>query len=114
MRNINLALRFLLELTGVGVLAWSGYRLGSSRPASLALAVLAPALLVAVWAKVVAPKATNGLGPLTRMLIGSGLLLVCAAALGAAGPTRWAVGLAAVIVANTVALSAAGPPTVEG
>lgn len=100
--SFSLAVRFLLEVVAIASLAYWGYKLPSSTPVKVALAVAAPLTLIVVWALVVAPGADNPLAPTIRMLIGSLLLLLSAAALAAAGLARVAIIVAIVIVLNTI------------
>jgi hypothetical protein len=103
---INLATRLLLEVVAIASLAYWGFRLPSSNPAKVIVAIAAPLLLIAVWAFVVAPGADNPLSPTTRMLIGSLLLLLAAAALTAAGQPKPGAIVAIVIVINTISMLA--------
>jgi len=99
----NLALRFLLELSGLAALGYAGFQ-ASQGPARWALALAAPVALGIFWAFVVAPNATNGLTPLTRELIGSLALLCAAGALALTGHPRLALALAALVVLNQILL----------
>ncbi len=81
----NAARRFLLELTGVVALSYWGFRVGANAATSVALGIGAPALLIVVWAVLVAPKAVNPVPQRGRMLIGTGLLELTALALVLAG-----------------------------
>jgi hypothetical protein len=98
----NLALRFLLELAGIGAAAWWGFHAVSGTALRIGLAVVAVVVLVAFWALVVAPGATNPIPPTTRMLIGSVVLLLAAAGLWATGQQAIAAVLGALIVLNTI------------
>lgn len=100
--SFNLAVRFLLELVAIGALAYWGFRTPSATPAKVTLAIVAPLVLIVVWALVVAPGANNPLSPSTRMLIGSVLLLLSAAALAAVDQARVGIIVAIVTVLNTV------------
>ena len=100
----NLVVRLLLEVIAIASLGYWGWQLPTVRPATVALAVVAPLLLIVVWSVVVAPGAENPLFQTLRMFIGSALLLLAAAALAAAGQGRAAVVMAAVIVLNTVTM----------
>jgi len=107
MQAINLALRFLLELSGLAALAFWGWSVAEP-PLRYALALGAPALLIVVWAMVVAPKADNPIPRPTRVVLGSLLLLGAAGMLALAGEPVVALVLALVIVANTVLLFVPG------
>jgi hypothetical protein len=104
----NLALRFLLELAGVVALGYWGYRAGGSTPVRIALAIGAPALLVVVWAVVVAPGAEHPLPQLARMVIGTVLLELAAVALVAAGQRTAGIVLGVVVLANAVLMAVLG------
>ena len=81
----NLALRFALELFGIGALAYWGFDSANSVVPPVVLGLGAALALIVVWSLVVAPKAKNRLPQRHRTLIGTGLLLGTAVALGAAG-----------------------------
>jgi Protein of unknown function (DUF2568) len=104
----NLAARFLLELVGIGAVGYWGYQAVDGMPARIGLAAGGVVALVAVWALVSAPKATNAIGQDVRIIIGSGVLLLAAGALAAAGHPTLAQVLAGAIIINTVLLFALG------
>jgi hypothetical protein len=110
MTALNLGLRFLLELCGIAALAAWGWSVSDALPLRLAAAVLAPAVLIVVWALVVAPRARNPVPQTSRMLIGTVLLLACAGLLAVAGPVGLAAAFAAANIANTALLLALGGP----
>jgi hypothetical protein len=110
MTALNLGLRFLLELCGIAALAAWGWSVSDALPLRLAAAVLAPAVLIVVWALVVAPRARNPVPQTSRMLIGTVLLLACAGLLAVAGPVGLAAVFAAANIANTALLLALGGP----
>lgn len=107
MIGTNLALRFLLELVGVAALAFVGAQAVDGAWRWVA-AVAAPAAMIALWARVAAPKARNGLAPATRQLLGSAILLVVAATLAVSGAPAVAVVYGAAIVVNTALLRRLG------
>lgn len=109
----NLALRFLVELGGVAAVGYWGYQTAGGGLAGIALAVGASLAFIAVWAVVVARNADNALTQPQRDVIGTGLLLVSAAALSAAGRPEAAVAFGAVVVANWILLIAFGPAAVD-
>jgi hypothetical protein len=100
----NLALRFVLELVGVGALAYWGSQQPLPGFARLALALAAPAALIVVWALVVAPKTANGLNQVQKDAIGTVLLLAAAGVLALAGHPSAASAFAAVVVVNWMLL----------
>jgi hypothetical protein len=110
MAELNLGLRFLLELAGIAALAFWGWNVTTAQPARIVLAVGAPIVLIVVWALAVAPKAENSLPQTTRMLIGSVLLLVAAGGVYLAGQPVAAFVFGALVVANTILMLVLGDP----
>jgi hypothetical protein len=104
----NLALRFLLELAGVASLAYWGFHASGSTPVRIALAIAAPAVLVVVWAIVVAPGAENALPQFQRMVIGTALLELAAVALAVAGQRTAGIVLGVLILVNAVLMAVLG------
>ncbi|MDN4477381.1 DUF2568 domain-containing protein [Demequina sp. SYSU T00039] len=105
----NLAVRFLLEVAGLAALAYAGTQVADGAWGWVLAAVL-PAAMIAVWARVAAPKARTGLSQETRQRLGSGILLLAAVALAIAGAPGLAVAYAVAVVANTVVLGVLGAP----
>lgn len=56
----NLGLAFLVELAGLGIFAWWGWRTGGSTPVKLLLAIALPVLAAVVWGLFAAPTADYG------------------------------------------------------
>jgi hypothetical protein len=107
---LNLALRFLLELAGIVALWVVGWGVSSVLPVQLLAAFGLAGALVVAWAFVVAPKAANRIPQATRMLIGTGLLLVVAALLALTGQVVAAAVFAVLNLVNTGAVFALGGP----
>jgi hypothetical protein len=101
MSALNDALRFVLELVGIAALAIWGWTAGGTGPLRFLLAIAAPLALILVWAFLIAPKADSPLAPTPRMIVGSVLLLVAAAALAAAGHPGPALVFGVLVVVNT-------------
>src|SRR4051812_6478209 len=99
----NLALRFALELFGIGALAYRGFTANSVVP-PVVLGVGAALGLIVVWSLVAAPKARNPLPQRQRSRIGTGLLLGTAVALGTAGQPGIAFVFGAAVIANQAML----------
>ena len=114
MTTVNLAIRFLLELAGLGAVAYWGYQTPSSQAGRIALAVAAPVAIGFVWARVAAPRASNSLGQRTRMVVGSVVLIACDLALLTVGQVRLGIVLAAAVTLNTLILLALGAPEPGG
>ena len=100
MATASLAVRSIVELIGIGALAYWGSQVSYTGGARLALALAAPLALIAVWATVVAPNAASGLSQPQKDAIGTLLLLVAAAALGVAGQREAAVVFGTVVLLN--------------
>lgn len=107
MAGINLAARFLLEIVAIAAVGYWGYQTGSG-PLRWVLAIGTPLVLIAVWAIGIAPGAVNPIPQPVRVVLGSGVLLLAAAALFVAGARTPALLFAALIVVNTVLLFALG------
>jgi putative Ca2+/H+ antiporter (TMEM165/GDT1 family) len=104
MAIVNLGIRFLVELAGVAAVATWGLHASPDPLVGVLLGTGAAAALIVTWAVVVAPNARNRLPQPRRDLIGTGLLLVAAAALAVAGQPALALVYAAVVVVNQVLL----------
>jgi hypothetical protein len=109
MVSANLALRFVVELVGVGALGSSALQVPVSGPARIVLAIGAPLALIVIWAVVVAPRTANALSQPQKDAIGTGLLVAAAVSLGAAGQPAAAAVFGAVVVLNWLALVVIGP-----
>ena len=105
----NLGLRFVVELLAIVALGYWGFAALDGTPWRFVAGIGAPVVLVVVWALVVAPNADNALQPRTQELIGTGLLLVAAAALARAGQPVPAAVLAATVLDDQVLLIAINP-----
>ena len=68
LEGVNLAVRFLCELTAIGVTAYWGYRTGEGAMRWV-LALAAPAAVIAVWALFVSPNPTIELARPLRFVI---------------------------------------------
>jgi hypothetical protein len=101
--SLNLAIRFLLELAAIVAVAYWGYTV-TTEWWRWAVAIGAPAMLIAIWAVAIAPKANNLLPLPVRELLGSGVLLIAAGLLFAAGAPSASLAMAVLVVVNTVLL----------
>jgi len=107
---VLLAVRFLTELALLAALAVTGWGLGDLLVMQATLAVLLPLVAVAVWARLVAPRASRRLADPARLAVESVLFTVSAAGLVLVG-FAWAgvlYGVAAVGVALLVRKLAPG------
>jgi hypothetical protein len=101
----NLTLRFVLELAGFAAFGYAGAVLSGNPLAG----VVAFAAAVVVWALVAAPKARNPLSQAQRDVVGTGILLLAALGVIAAGQAVAGLVLGVAIVANAAILIALGP-----
>ena len=102
LEGANLALRFLLELGAVLILAYWGWRVGSGAWSSV-LAIAAPLALVVVWVLFVSPNPTVELARSAQFAIEVGVWTAAAAALRTTGHTRLAAGfLVVALVSGTL------------
>lgn len=103
MSTLTLLLRFALEVAGVVAVAYWGSQTVDG-PTRWVVAIAAPALLIGLWAFVIAPGASNPIPPLARVLLGSLVLLVAAGALYVAGAETLALVYAALVVLDAILL----------
>jgi len=103
----NLALKFLLELAALALLAYWGAVAGDGF-AAVALAVAAPALMIVLWARFAAPRSPHRLPPRARIPLELALFALAAAAGYAAGAAIAATVFVAVAVVNAAGLTAWG------
>ena len=68
-KNINLAIRFALELCMLAVFGWWGYHSGGSGPTKIAWAIAAPLTAAVVWGIFLSPKAKIKLSLAIRVLM---------------------------------------------
>ena len=107
---VLLAVRSVTELALLAALAVTGWRLGDGPVLQVLLAVLLPLVAVAVWGRLVAPRASRRLPDPARLLVETSLFVVSAVGLVLVGSV-WvgvAYGVVAVGVALLVRLFAAG------
>ena len=100
MKAANLALRFFLELAALAALAYWGWGV------SWALAILAPAACIVLWAMFGSPKAKVPLPAPQRIAFEAIVFGAAAVALWAAGRPVWGVVLFAAWAANKAILTA--------
>jgi hypothetical protein len=101
-RGALLATAFLVEIAMLVVLAVAGASLGMGMLAKIALAVLLPALAMAVWSLLLAPRARRRLADPARLLVKLAIFLGSAATLAVAGYVLAATAFAVVAVTVTL------------
>ena len=95
-----LAIRFLLELVGLGAFAFVGATVPSEPVLRVVFGIGTPLALAVVWALVAAPKADNPLPLRARSLLGSALLVGVGLTLVLAGQPAWGIGFAIAVVVD--------------
>jgi Protein of unknown function (DUF2568) len=98
-REANLALRFLLELSALAAVGYWGWQAGDG-VARWALAAGAVTAVAATWALFVSPKATFDVARPLRLAIELAVWVAAGAALYGAGQPRLAVAFVAVAVVS--------------
>jgi hypothetical protein len=114
MAELNLGLRFLLELLAMAAAAYWGYQVGGHGLPGIALAVAAVAVFVVGWAMFIAPRADSPIPADVRPFVGSAVLLVAAGGLAVAGQPVLGAALAVAIVVNTILMLLLGGPSTVG
>lgn len=102
MRSLNLAFRFVLELTVLVALFMAGTSLSDEPLISLGLGVGLPIVAIAVWGLFVAPKARRRLEDPARLVVELGVFGAGAIAFVLSGNLILAVLLAAAAVISVV------------
>jgi hypothetical protein len=105
-KAVNLGLKFVLELCAFAALGWWGGTVGRGT-VSVAIAVAAPLLAVALWGRWAAPRAAHRLPLRQRVPFELGIFALAALALGTVS-VPLAVVLAVAVVINAALLTALG------
>jgi hypothetical protein len=103
-RGAFLAVRFLLELVTVAVLAWTGASAVGGTAVRVLLAIALPVALIVIWAVVMAPTARRRLRDPARLIAELILFLGSAAGLAIVGHVLPAV-LYAIVAAGAALLA---------
>ncbi len=101
----NLALKFGLELAAIAAFGYWGASLDGALLSAVTM-VLAPAVMIALWGRFAAPRASRRLSPRARIPLELTILLLAAAALLAAGQDVLAAVMAVTVVLNALLLTA--------
>ena len=109
LKNLNLALRFALELCALGSLAYWGVRSGRGPALSIGLGVGLPVLAALFWGGFVSPKARFGGSRGLRLLLGLLVFSSAAVALVSVGHELLGILYGAATILNTALTYAWGP-----
>jgi hypothetical protein len=107
LRASNLALKFGVELAAIASLGYWGASLDDSLLSAVVM-VLAPAVMIVLWGRFAAPKASRRLSLPARIPLELTMLLGAALALLTAGEHALAVALATAAVLNALLLTGLG------
>jgi hypothetical protein len=99
LRNANLALRFLLELSALAAVAYGGWEAGDGATSPI-FAVVFVAAFASVWGLFLSPKRRIELGDPARLALELGLWLAAGAALYTTGHAGLAIAFVAVAVVS--------------
>ena len=85
LRNLNLAVRFLLELCLLAAVGYWGFKTQSSGLLKILFGIGLPVLIAVLWGMFIAPKAIRPLSGASYLLVELTLLALGSAALFASG-----------------------------
>jgi hypothetical protein len=105
LKNINLAIAFLLELCMLGALVYWGFQMGGSVPVKLVLGIGVPLVVAVIWGRFMAPRSETRLRGTSYLLLKLILFGAAAIALALAGQVTLAVVFAVVSVINQIGLT---------
>jgi hypothetical protein len=109
LKNLNLALRFMLELVALGALAYWGVRTGSALSLKAGLGLGLPVLAAVFWGSFVSPKARFGGSRGLRLSLGLIVFLLASAAWVSVGKVLVGLMYSAITILNTALTYAFGP-----
>lgn len=95
----NFGLAFLLELAGLAIFAWWGWRAGGSTAISLLLAIGLPVIAATIWGLVAAPTASYG-NPVITTIVKVAFFGLAAAALWTLDHRILAAAFVVIVAAN--------------
>ena len=101
---LNLAIRFVVELLGLGFVGYWGLNASSDAIIGVVLALGAMIVFGVAWGLFLAPTARRGLSRVQKDVIGTVVLLVAAGALALAGQPTIALAYMIVVLVNAVVL----------
>ena len=105
MKQVNLALKFLLELAALASFAVWG---ASSESGVLAVAhaIIAPLIVALLWGRLVAPRSAHRLPRATRIPFELTVFALAVVALAVSGHGAWAIGLGVAMAINAALMTA--------
>jgi hypothetical protein len=106
--DLNLGLRFFLELAALAALGYWGSQTGPL-PVAIVLAIVAPLVAAVLWGAFVAPKARRRLPGARRLLVEIPIFTAAVAGLAATGEWVLAGILAGAVVVSEAVFYGVGP-----
>ncbi|MEH7346392.1 YrdB family protein [Bacillus sp. JJ1532] len=99
---VNIILRFLLELFGLSVYGYWGYKMGTTSIMRWGLAAGIPIMIALVWGLFGSPKATFQLSGISHLLLEIGIFLIPVVLLISLGKVQlaWVYGI--IVVVNRI------------
>ena len=104
LKNLNLALSFLLELVMLVAFGYWGFNTGDSTVVHWVLGLGVPVLAIIIWSIYNAPQSKRRLPRTPRTLLEVVMFSLAALALLAAGQTTWAIVFVVFIVINQIGI----------
>ncbi|WNS75776.1 YrdB family protein [Bacillus sp. DTU_2020_1000418_1_SI_GHA_SEK_038] len=102
LKLVNVILRFLLELIGLTVYGYWGYKLGTTAIMRWGLAAGIPFMIAVVWGLFGSPKATFQLSGLSHLLLEACIFLVPAVLLINLGKVQLAWFYGIIVIVNRI------------
>ena len=104
LKNLNLALSFLLELVMLVAFGYWGFNTGDSTVVHWVLGLGVPVLAIIIWSIYNAPQSKRRLPRTPRTILEVVMFSLAALALLAAGQTTWAIVFVVFIVINQIGI----------
>jgi hypothetical protein len=108
MEAANVALRFVLELIGVGFAGYWGYQQANGAQLRLIFAVVSAVVVVAIWGAFIAPTAASPLTRAQKNVVGTVVLLVTAVGMAVVGQPTVALVFGIAVLLNLALLFVLG------
>jgi hypothetical protein len=105
LKDINLAVRFLLELAVLGAFVHWGFRVGRTISSRVALGVGIPIIIAVIWALFVAPESTVDTSGTVKFIIELVIFAAAVAVLARLREYRLATALAAIYIINRILMA---------
>jgi hypothetical protein len=105
LKDINLAVRFLLELAALGVFVHWGFRTGRTISSRVALGIGIPVVIAVIWTLLVAPDSTVDTSGTVKFIIELAIFAAAVAVLARLREYRLAPILSAIYIINRILMA---------